>query len=117
MFRLVPYRLIDDSELFVVVAHLDVTRHREILAHRMAFEAVIGENPPQVRMVRKEHAVEVPAFPLEPVGGRENIGDGRSEAHTSELQSLMRISYAVFCLKNKNHYEPTKQRRHTTHTH
>src|SRR3546814_4177517 len=27
--------------------------------------------------------------------------DGRSEEHTSELQSLMRISYAVFCLKNK----------------
>src|SRR3546814_13899713 len=28
-------------------------------------------------------------------------GNGRSEEHTSELQSLMRISYAVFCLKNK----------------
>src|SRR3546814_1868835 len=28
-------------------------------------------------------------------------GDGRSEEHTSELQSLMRISYAVFCLKQK----------------
>src|SRR3546814_8580875 len=28
--------------------------------------------------------------------------DGRSEEHTSELQSLMRISYAVFCLKKKN---------------
>src|SRR3546814_11433594 len=27
--------------------------------------------------------------------------DGRSEEHTSELQSLMRISYAVFCLKKK----------------
>src|SRR3546814_3989229 len=27
----------------------------------------------------------------------------RSEEHTSELQSLMRISYAVFCLKNKKH--------------
>src|SRR3546814_1675238 len=27
---------------------------------------------------------------------------GRSEEHTSELQSLMRSSYAVFCLKNKN---------------
>src|SRR3546814_2727295 len=27
----------------------------------------------------------------------------RSEEHTSELQSLMRISYAVFCLKTKNH--------------
>src|SRR3546814_8107863 len=29
-------------------------------------------------------------------------GTGRSEEHTSELQSLMRISYAVFCLKQKN---------------
>src|SRR3546814_3830171 len=28
-------------------------------------------------------------------------GDWRSEEHTSELQSLMRISYAVFCLKKK----------------
>src|SRR3546814_4961706 len=33
-------------------------------------------------------------------GGRLNIG-ARSEEHTSELQSLMRISYAVFCLKKK----------------
>src|SRR3546814_5472948 len=30
----------------------------------------------------------------------------RSEEHTSELQSLMRISYAVFCLKKKKHYSP-----------
>src|SRR3546814_8339345 len=29
------------------------------------------------------------------------LGVGRSEEHTSELQSLMRISYAVFCLKKK----------------
>src|SRR3546814_7984006 len=29
----------------------------------------------------------------------------RSEEHTSELQSLMRISYAVFCLKKKNDYD------------
>src|SRR3546814_9421802 len=32
----------------------------------------------------------------------------RSEEHTSELQSLMRISYAVFCLKKKNHPRCTK---------
>src|SRR3546814_3564671 len=32
----------------------------------------------------------------------------RSEEHTSELQSLMRISYAVFCLKKKNTTQPTK---------
>src|SRR3546814_8061733 len=30
-----------------------------------------------------------------------DVGRGRSEEHTSELQSLMRISYAVFCLKKK----------------
>src|SRR3546814_9717536 len=30
------------------------------------------------------------------------VGGDRSEEHTSELQSLMRISYAVFCLKKKN---------------
>src|SRR3546814_6933406 len=29
----------------------------------------------------------------------------RSEEHTSEIQSLMRISYAVFCLKKKNQYK------------
>src|SRR3546814_11125366 len=35
-------------------------------------------------------------------------GLARSEEHTSELQSLMRISYAVFCLKKKqNNYIPT----------
>src|SRR3546814_3970728 len=32
----------------------------------------------------------------------------RSEEHTSELQSLMRISYAVFCLKKKKHYSKSK---------
>src|SRR3546814_4877636 len=32
----------------------------------------------------------------------ELFGKGRSEEHTSELQSLMRISYAVFCWKKKN---------------
>src|SRR3546814_2072035 len=35
------------------------------------------------------------------------VGDHRSEEHTSELQSLMRISYAVFCLKKKNTPKPT----------
>src|SRR3546814_1026469 len=34
---------------------------------------------------------------------------GRSEEHTSELQSLMRISYAVFCLKKKNETQTSKQ--------
>src|SRR3546814_10402700 len=43
----------------------------------------------------------------------------RSEEHTSELQSLMRISYAVFCLnKKKNNITKTKKKhiKNTTHT-
>src|SRR3546814_9218671 len=39
--------------------------------------------------------------------------EDRSEEHTSELQSLMRTSYAVFCLKKKKHKTSTT----TTHTH
>src|SRR3546814_10805967 len=35
--------------------------------------------------------------------------DQRSEEHTSELQSLMRISYAVFCLKKKKNKNNTKK--------
>src|SRR3546814_2720440 len=37
----------------------------------------------------------------------------RSEEHTSELQSLMRISYAVFCLKKKNNIIQQTQYTHT----
>src|SRR3546814_4004439 len=36
----------------------------------------------------------------------DDVGTERSEEHTSELQSLMRISYAVFCFKKKNHNTP-----------
>src|SRR3546814_5704748 len=39
---------------------------------------------------------------LAQLSGKALIGADRSEEHTSELQSLMRISYAVFCLKKKN---------------
>src|SRR3546814_4261092 len=39
------------------------------------------------------------------VGCRRSQWPGRSEEHTSELQSLMRISYAVFCLKKKKKHE------------
>src|SRR3546814_7134580 len=47
--------------------------------------------------------------------GRGSAVEQRSEEHTSELQSLMRISYAVFCLKKKKKTE-TKQHKHITHT-
>src|SRR3546814_3424526 len=41
----------------------------------------------------------------------------RSEEHTSELESLMRISYAVFCLKKKKKKQKKKQNKHTQQEH
>src|SRR3546814_4855278 len=54
-------------------------------------------------------------------GAAENMSDGgelasnRSEEHTSELQPLMRISYAVFCLKKKKKIKIKHQLNHTNH--
>src|SRR3546814_4779988 len=49
-----------------------------------------------------ERGLGAPVEPLEVAHERELRDLRRSEEHTSELQSLMRISYAVFCLKKKN---------------
>src|SRR3546814_2717856 len=46
-----------------------------------------------------------------------NSPEGRSEEHTSELQSLMRISYAVFCLKKKKPPNQLTAQTLITHTH
>src|SRR3546814_1359822 len=55
----------------------------------------------------------------EPVGDsrQRQVGAGRSEERTSELQSLMRISYAVFCSKKQKTYAVfyLKNSRHTQH--
>src|SRR3546814_3294298 len=56
------------------------------------FEAVLGQRDVLVEVHQHaEHFLEV----------RIQVLQRRSEEHTSELQSLMRISYAVFCLKKK----------------
>src|SRR3546814_20910463 len=68
-----------------------------------------GEHDGQVRLDRVAGAVEHRAGAQVGLAHPEGLLDapesvvGRSEEHTSELQSLMRISYAVFCLKKKNH--------------
>src|SRR3546814_8159474 len=50
----------------------------------------------------RSHAAVDPAVVLRDLDRQPPLlGDRRSEEHTSELQSLMRISYAVFCLKKK----------------
>src|SRR3546814_10621651 len=56
-----------------------------------------------------------PLGPLGAVGLRQAVDD-RSEEHTSELQSLMRISYAVFCLKKKQQTY-TLANKHNQHEH
>src|SRR3546814_10196744 len=48
------------------------------------------------------------------VGGAQR-GHQRSEEHTSELQSLMRNSYAVFCLKKTNNHKTTNQQPNIHH--
>src|SRR3546814_998082 len=61
-----------------------------------AFALAAGGVGHRVRFVEDDHAVEVGAQPVDDL-----LDAARSEEHTSELQSLMRISYAVFCLKKK----------------
>src|SRR3546814_3386811 len=66
-----------------------------------------GPNPPSERAMAYSRIVGtgsyLPAQSLSNVQleSRIDTTDERSEEHTSELQSLMRISYAVFCLKKK----------------
>src|SRR3546814_7387166 len=62
-----------------------------------------------VAVAKRSHLLAYREVPCEEVLKQPLIRAQRSEEHTSELQSLMRISYAVFCLKKKN-------TTHTTHT-
>src|SRR3546814_9938354 len=56
-----------------------------------------------------------PAIILHPCRtGRRQQAAVRSEEHTSELQSLMRISYAVFCLKKKNQKNIITTKKHVS---
>src|SRR3546814_6234546 len=65
----------------------------------------IRQVPISVAMVMPETGLELdpirPTIRLETVTKKNPKTTMRSEEHTSELQSLMRISYAVFCLKKK----------------
>src|SRR3546814_975500 len=87
-----------------------------------------GRNPGFPHDKRSSNTIYV----LQPLGGRRGadpcfrekgsrIGTDagqveRSEEHTSELQSLMRISYAVFCLKKKKHNKTTPSTENSKYT-
>src|SRR3546814_3735970 len=89
------------------------TRTDTLFPYTTLFRSVGAEAPGacalEHQVARGRHRAAVPRrrivdAPCDLAGARIE-GDqapGRSEEHTSELQSLMRISYAVFCLKKKN---------------
>src|SRR3546814_8149934 len=75
------------------VLHIVASRHRQVDARNRAAIAIAVAH----------HDVEAVTVGARRHIGATHVGLGRerSEEHTSELQSLMRISYAVFCLKKK----------------
>src|SRR3546814_1718789 len=93
---LFPYAaLFRSARVLVVVSALSgVTNELQAIANGDAVEARCAALVERHRAFAVELGVD-PAIP--PVAERLQ----RSEEHTSELQSLMRISYAVFCLKKK----------------
>src|SRR3546814_1265055 len=76
----------------------------QIFIEAIADNGVLGEG---FQMQMSPQAAATKAFQAQTATGKLNAEMiptrpiGRSEEHTSELQSLMRISYAVFCLKKK----------------
>src|SRR3546814_6584397 len=97
------------EEKLPFVGELVEVRAKET-AWRGAIERVLGGFARSI-LVDEKHYSAVSAYLNE-----RNIGE-RSEEHTSELQSLMRISYAVFCLKKKHTHKPNPhwRRRNMVH--
>src|SRR3546814_10602003 len=77
-------------------------RSKRQLLERYLNEVYLGSGAYGVAAAAREY-FGVPVTELRPEQSAVLVGViQRSEEHTSELQSLMRISYAVFCLKKKN---------------
>src|SRR3546814_980630 len=91
--------------VLLVFGDLDLRRHPDHVAAA-----------PLVQALGPQHDVQR-LVPRHVVQAQGDVADHRvrSEEHTSELQSLMRISYAVFCLKKKSKYK-TNDSNHTHNT-
>src|SRR3546814_6550878 len=90
------------------------TRTDTLFPYTTLFRSVRRGQRLDVERVRRLRVLGAGAGPEQALRPRGGGGKLRSEEHTSELQSLMRISYAVFCLKKKKNKEHTKQTLHAT---
>src|SRR3546814_7176360 len=81
--------------------------HAAVDAHLLQLRFELGRKAQTFDCNQPRHILRIDAGIAQREIGAE--GMGRSEEHTSELQSLMRISYAVFCLKNKKKPERKTQ--------
>src|SRR6185312_10203761 len=67
-------RLVHHTPLLRIVAHLHIAGEREVLAERMADEAVIGEQAAQVRVTLEQNAEHVEGLALEPIDAGPHTG-------------------------------------------
>src|SRR3546814_2925331 len=81
---------------------LDVNTLGSFILSQAAAERMIGADADE----EGERGVIINTSSIVALEGQ--LGTARSEEHTSELQSLMRISYAVFCLKKKKNQQCTQ---------
>src|SRR3546814_15897880 len=83
------------------------TRTDTLFPYTTLFRSVLTRPASFVRRVSALVRAARDSRPLTSLSGDQlamGLSGLRSEEHTSELQSLMRISYAVFCLKKKNNH-------------
>src|SRR3546814_6404556 len=91
---------VEQSHAFAVADTRDPGRvGLEVWAPRLRAELSAGTTPAEV-VARTDRVASPPLAEWTQQGAVIGL-QGRSEEHTSELRSLMRISYAVFCLKKK----------------
>src|SRR3546814_2725037 len=77
-----------------------IAAHAVLAAETGVYPAALAEVLSPAMTARAREAIQRwPGYAPTPLRRLDRL---RSEEHTSELQSLMRISYAVFCLKKKN---------------
>src|SRR3546814_6216831 len=95
-----------EDELDRVTGLLRIQTHADVAGHR---DRKIGKKP-----VCGIAAGNGDSRTWRQVEFAQRRGHARSEEHTSELQSLMRISYAVFCLKKKKKETLTSSHNHIT---